>query len=638
MEGNDPSPPTRLPTYPPTSVRFIWIFSILATVLAFLPAVYALATAPSGASYIGFEYNTDDHMVYAAWMRQAMDGHFLMDNRFTTLPQPGLTIHLYFFVLGLIAKLTGIPLAAAIGRAVFNVLFIHLAARLATRLGFSEFGRKVALGFVVFGAGIGFLVWQTFGVDITNPNPGPLGAILMGHLPIDVWQPEGFVFPSMLTNGLFMVSLCLIVFAFLCFLKARDDKRAVIPGFLAVGVLMNIHSYDVLTVALVMIGLLVAVIARRQATAPWILRCVIIGAGALIPALWFAHVLQSDVVFQARAATETYSPNFRQVLAGYLLMIVLGLGAAFLRANEEPSVKRKQLRIVGVALAGVLFVALAVLAGSQGSGFFLSKSAWICVYLIALAAVGLAADQDPAWNLVFAWAVVGTIAIYFPGLFQRKLTMGLSVPWALLSAFLIQQLIGTAEQSRKVLYTSLAFILICASSIRWLFRDFQFIRLDVSNTTRHPVYLSPDVKSILDYLNHESGRNVLLALPGAGNPATDQSGQPIPDEFQSPALPDLSPICSGLTGVYTYAGHWSETPDYGKCAADMYRFFFNQPFKSVHDVMSAADRADFIARTGANFAILPSPKVFNALPLVDAAQLGDVVVPGDQFELIRLRH
>lgn len=640
MDDNDQNPPADLPTSPSTSPsgRFVWSLSIGATVLAFLPAIFALLTTPKGSSYIGFEYNTDDHMVYAAWMRQAMDGHFLMDNRFTTLPQPGLTVHLYFFVLGLLAKLVGIPFAAAFGRAVFSVLFVHLSDRLAQRLGFSEFGRKVALGFVVFGAGIGFLVWQTFGVDISNPSPGPLGTLLMGHLPIDVWQPEGFVFPSMLTNGLFMVSLCLIVYSFLCFLDARSGWRSVVPGFLAIGVLMNIHSYDVLTVAVVMVGLLGAAVSRKQVSWPWVARCVSIGAGVLIPALWFAHVLQSDAVFQARAATETYSPNFRSVLAGYLLMMVAGFVAAFMRARDETSAPRRNLRFAGIGLAVALFLALAVLAGSHTGGYFLGTAGWAGAYAVALLAVALAADPDPAWNVVFSWAVIGAVAIYFPGLFQRKLTMGLSVPWALLSAFAVQRLIGNAEQSRRVLYTSLAFVLFGASSIRWLFRDFQFIKLDVANTTRHPVFLSPDVGAVLDILNRQSGRNVLLALPGQASQARDEStGQPIPDEFESPVLPDLAPICSGFTGVYTYAGHWSETPDYGKCAAEMYRFFFREPMGAVHQVMSPAERAEFIAQTGATFAILPSPRAFPGLPLVPASQLGDVVYDGERFELIHLR-
>ncbi len=614
---------------------FVWWLSGIATLAAYLPALYALLRTPAGSSYLGFEYNTDDHMVYAAWMRQAMDGHFFMDNRFTTDPQPALTVHLYFFVLGLIAKVIGIPLAASLGRAVFSVGFVHLTARFLRRLGVQVYGFKLALSLVVVGAGLGFMLWQDFGVDIDKPAPDFLSSFLLGHLPTDIWQPEGFVFPSMLTNGLFMVSLCLIVYAFTCFLDVRESKKPVLGGFLALAVLMNIHSYDVLTVALVMVGFLAAAISRKQITGPWLGRAVVIALGPVLPALWFWHVLQSDPVFQARAATETYSPNFRQVLFGYLLMTVLGFGAAWYRALKDSNPKRILQRQIGVGLAIALFVGLTVLAGTRNSGYFLSTAEWAMAFVVALVAVFLAADDHPAWNLVFSWAVIGAVAIYFPALFQRKLTMGLSVPWAILSASLIAALVGNEERYRRNLATILALVAMGASSLRWFFRDTEYIRDNVANTTRHPVYLSPDEQKILAMLNGLSGRNVLLALPGVGNQNMDQAtGQPIPDSFSSPALPDLSPICSGLADVYTYAGHWSETPDYTKKAVDMYRFFFDKPFQSLHQVMSDQERAQFIADTGATYAILPtnSPDY----PLIKPDRIGTVVYPGSQFELVKL--
>src|SRR5579885_2753146 len=83
---------------------FVRILAILSAALAALPDVFNWLLRPLGSSYLGIQYNLDDHMVYAAWMRQAMDGRVLFDNRFTTDAQPGLTIHLYFLVLGWIAK------------------------------------------------------------------------------------------------------------------------------------------------------------------------------------------------------------------------------------------------------------------------------------------------------------------------------------------------------------------------------------------------------------------------------------------------------------------------------------------------------------------------------------------------------
>jgi arabinosyltransferase C len=77
-------------------------------VLVSLPAILAWQSAPAGSTYLGYVFSTDDQMVYAAWIRQAMAGQFLFDNRFTNAPQPGLTINLYFLLLGQVARGTGI--------------------------------------------------------------------------------------------------------------------------------------------------------------------------------------------------------------------------------------------------------------------------------------------------------------------------------------------------------------------------------------------------------------------------------------------------------------------------------------------------------------------------------------------------
>jgi len=597
--------------------KFVWWLCAIVLVLAALPALIGLFSAPAGSSYVGYQYNTDDHMVYAAWMRQAMDGHFFFDNRFTTQAQPGLTVHLYFFALGLVAKITGIATATTFARLGFSAFFIWLLYRLVRRLDWEVYEAKLAVALVVVGGGIGGFVWHKFGQD------GP----------VDIWQPEGFVFPSMLTNSLFMVSLCLILIAFQSFLNARNKPKAMIPGALSLALLMNIHSYDVLLVALVMVGFLAAGLAKKLVTKTWFLRSVVIACGAIPPALWFMYVLRNDAVFQSRAATETYSPNFNQVALGYALLIVLGLCGAVARAG-----KKNPIRLVGVGLAGALFITLLALAPGHKEGYFLTPLGFGIVFVVALTSVVLAADESPTWNLLFSWAVIGTIAIYFPGLFQRKLTMGLSIPWAVLTAYGVCFLLRGRDRSARNLVMALAIVLLGVTSIQWLFREITFIRGNVANTGRHPVYLTKNVQAIIDYLNKEPGKKVVLAIPGAASPAADaETGKAIPDELLSPVLPDIAPFCSGLAGAYTYAGHWSETPDYNAKCSDMYRYFLRDPFQGIRRVMTDDERLIFAKTNGANFAILPVQDSYPEWPLISAASIGEVVVEGPQFELVKLR-
>lgn len=613
------------PGKPVSERRYVLILAIAAVLIAAIPSLVALMRVPPGGAYLGFQYATDDHMVYSAWMRQAVEGRFFFDNRFTTDPQPGLTIHLYFLILGWIAKVTGIAVASNLARLVFSFLFVGLAFRLIRRLGWEGTPALLALGLSIVGGGIGFFVWHTFGEVIVTPSP--LSGAMLGRLPTDVWQPEGFVMASMLTNGLFMVSLCLILVVFGAYLDARESGRAVAPGALAIGALMNIHSYDVLIVGLVMIAFVAASAVRKQLTGAWIGRAALITLGVVPAALWFVYVLRNDPVFQARAATETFSPNFRAVLFGYLPLIVLAL-VGIPSGGEAADRRRGQM---GVGLYALLLLGLFFAAASHTQpGFFLSAPAFALVFVIAVAASLLAAGDRPAWNLVVAWAFVGTIAIYFPGLFQRKLAMGLSIPWAILAAYGLASMLAKQDRSMRLLVTSLGVLLLSATSLRWMLREIAFIQANCSRTSVQPVFLTADMQKILTTLDGISGRKVVLAFPGVQSEAFRRNEQEVTTgPALSPLMPDLNAIATGLTGAYSYAGHWSETPDYARKRGPATTVFLTQ--------IPDEERVRLLTEMGATHIIAPTPESLPGEPIFDFRNLGEVLVEGERFRLVRLR-
>src|SRR5208283_2047490 len=111
---------------------------------------------------------------------------------------------------------------------------------------------------------------------------------------------------------------------------------------------------------------------------------------------------------------------------------------------------------------------------------------------------------------------------------------------------------------------------------------------------------------IIDYLNGLKGRHVLIAPPGrpsaafAASPDHPSGSQEDGSETTAPVIPDLNPVASGLTGVYTFAGHWSETPDYPKRRAVLERVYFGT--SSTPSQRNAA-----LALTGADYAIDLAP-------------------------------
>lgn len=602
---------------------YVLVFAIGAAIISILPNLYGLMAAPSGSVYQGFQWAADDHFVYSAWVRQAMEGQLLMDNRFAVDAQPGLTIHVYFFVVGLLAKLTGISAAMAIAKMAFSALFVVLAHKLIQRITVDIYTTKLALAIVCLGGGIGFLVWETFGHELERASAfaSLLGALKVPGTSNDVWQPEAYVFPSMLTNGLFMVSLCLILGVFLSFLESRKSWKPVLPGAVCMALLMNIHSYDVLIVTFAMIGFLVMQVVRRDFETKWIARAAVIGLGAVPPALWFMHVLQNDKVFQERAATPTFTPNFKVLLFGYVLMGILAALTLL-----KPEVKADKKRLAGAGVALLLILGLYVASPPPGfEGYFMSLPAWVLVFATACIACALLATRSVAANLVIAWSLIGLIAPYFPGLFQRKLTMGLSVPWAILAAFGIAAITLPRDRSKRNMITVLTILILSGTSLRWFFREIELAKLNVSNTTVHSVYLSRDVQAILEYLNKENSANqraVIIALPGV--PQKDDQNV---DSFKEPFVPDLNPVLSGFAGTYSYAGHWSETPDYMNRRNESTELFL--------DRTTPERRKEILDKVKPNYLVAPDPSAFPGI--ADLGSLGEVVAGSTQFKLIKLR-
>jgi arabinosyltransferase C len=175
----------------------------------------------------------------------------------------------------------------------------------------------------------------------------------------------------------------------------------------------------------------------------------------------------------------------------------------------------------------------------------------------------------------------------------------------------------------------LVVLIFSATSIRWLFRELTLIRSNkVSNTTLHPIFLSRDAHEIIDQLAKETGRKVVLAMPGIWNPTVNSDGEAIPDEFGQPVIPDLNPIISGLTGSYTYAGHWSETPNYLERRNEATRFFMRGE--------SDQQREEFLQKTGATYIVAPSAETYGQ-SFADLSSLGQVIHLGNQFILIKVR-
>jgi arabinosyltransferase C len=565
-----------------------------ALLLSAVPYLFALAIQPEGTLYLGVHSNFDDHAVYAAWAKQAQEGRFFFENRFTTDRQPSLTVNFYFFLVGNMARIAGLPLAMHLAKAAFGLLFLMALYRLARRLGGSELSTAIAMATAIFGAGIGWLFWRRYGLE------GPT----------DVWQPEAFTFPSLMQNGLFCAALWLICVVWNCILDAEESWRRVLPGAAAALVLTNIHTYDMLTIAIGAAGLLMT---TKRATGVWVGRSVCIALGALPAIAWFVYVRANDPVFLARSETPTFSPPFLEVVQGYLPLLALAVAAVSLWISRRAAYGL-------IALVGGMLLVQAS-ADHAGNSAWLGVLGWGLLFIAGLAVCYLARTENSIYGLLFAWAVMGFIALYYPGLFQRKLAMGLSIPLGLMAGWAIAQFCSKISIRDRAPIAAVFVGAVSISSMRWVIREAQMAADNISNTTVEKIYWSEEVARMLTYFQkNKRPDDAVLAMPGV----------PLQDEEEiGVGIPDLNPVLTGWAGVKSWAGHWSETPDYVDRRKALTRGLYSRgsTLESAEAVIRESKATYFVVPVGdiAAFVGVPSLDFYSAF--------GRQVLAGNEYVL-----
>jgi hypothetical protein len=409
--------------------------------------------------------------VYFAWMRQAADGHLLFRNLFTTEPQRGIYLQLYFLLLGQLARIPGldIPLAYQIGRVVFGITTLLLVYRLGAIFTEDRFTRGCIFWTTAVSAGVGWLFWHD-------------RVIQRG--PVDIWQSEAVTFASLYTTGLFAVSLTLILGFVVCLLLAeeRGPRWAVFAGLCGL-LLGNVHTYDMIHLAAVWTGyLLLRWVVTRRFPARELGLALLAGAVAAPTVVYMGWFYLTEPVFKARANVPTPTPPLIKYLLGYGLLLPL---AAMGVRRLWPT------------------------AGSDG--------------------------QEPDLRRLqpIAWVVVGLAIAYLPVAFQRKLIMGYHLPLGLLAgiavAWLAGRTSGAGSSVRKLLTAGLVIAFLALSNIRYPIRDLQLaFSANVTSTGVHPAYWDDsDFHAFAWMHDHTPPSAVLLTLPTSGVFAPAYSGRTV---------------------------------------------------------------------------------------------------------------
>lgn len=440
--------------------RQAWALIVGVILFTLLPYLFGASLAFER-KYLWINHNIDDHCVYLAWIRQAWEGNFLFENRFTTDPGPRLSSNLFFWAIGTLTRWTNLPVFVwyHLARMALGVVWLWTLWLLYKRL-LPERSRLYALWLACVSAGLGWLFWRNVGIQA----------------PIDVWQSEAFTFLSLYLNPLFVVGTLLMTACVYDLWRAVQDGRwkySVRAGVWAL-LLGNIHSYDVVQIAGAWLLFLVVstIVHRRFVARQWLmsLAAAAIGLPTVAYQYWLYRV---DPIFRHRADVVTAAPSVWHLLLGYAPLLLLTLVTVVImvrnrRHREEP---------------------------------FLLLVCW--------AIVGVCLQYLPRLLELFA--------LQLPLNFERKMVMGAHLPLCALAGWGLWLLVNRLPARRAALIAASVIALTTPSNIRWILRDGQNLMRNMANTGMHRVYLEPEEWEALQWLaNNTHPEQAVLTFPSFG--------------------------------------------------------------------------------------------------------------------------
>ena len=543
----------------PLERRIVFALIALTLFASSLPYLLGYFIVPPGASFIGTAYNIDDYCNYLAWLRQMADGHFFLLNLFTTDPQKGLEFNIFFWLLGRLMALTHCSPQAAlqVARVGGGVGLLWLIYRFYRHcLPENVPARLTAFGFACLSSGFGWVVWSRWH-DKNIPGS-----------PVDAWQPEAYTFLSIYTSALMTVSTILILGTLYALLLGEQTGRWKYPVIAGVcgGILGNMHSYDVLhlSAAWGLFLVVLTVIKRGKGVAQSWLRAVVALALTLPTTLYMYYVFNAEAVFHKRANVPTLSPAFWHYMLGYGFVFLLAVLAGWVLVRQSPT--------PGASADPSPASGRGVRDEAESSSSNLNPSPVPTGEGSALAP-GVGAISLP---LLFAlcWAVGGFLVCYLPFAFQRKMLMGEHIPLCLLAGVGAAWLAEHLKPRLRPLALTALVLASMPSNVLFLVRDFKHLEYNRSETHLSP-FLSNSLMDVYHWLRVNTPANAAVV-----------------------GFPGLCTYLPGEAGRAVWAGHWSETPSYGKKDAEFADAFDSQA--------SDADRHAFLLGTKAQYLFYPN--------------------------------
>ncbi len=498
--------------------RTVAIVTAVVVALTSLPFLVALGSTPPHSFYTGLHtFAPGDFSVYYTYIDAAAQGDWIFRDLFTSEPHRAFNLNLFWVPVGWLARALSLtaPVALQVVRVAAIPLFFAVLYPLLALVFDDRRKRTLALLLVAFGSGIGG--WVYWPLRWLFP-----GGIPQTYHPMDLWVTESVPFLSFYHSSHFTIGTAMLMLIFVLTVVAwRTDRlRYSLAAGIMTLLLFSFHPFHVPTIAGVLGAWAVYEwVKRRQSIARILYHLAIIALLALPSLLAQTLLLVGNPVAAGRAEQNIlHTPDPIVVMIGY-----------------------------GFLLFGTLFA-------------LIRRETW----------------RNDRLALLGLWAIVQFVPLYLPFFFQRRLSQGLSLPLALLTA---EALVFSWDIVRvravrfarfvqgNVPVLGLGFLIFFGSSnLVDLGQDLVYFTAPAAKKFPYYFYLDNDFQSVFSRLRSASPSSVVLSRSFTGN------------------------MIPGFSGRSVYLGHPVETLRFDDKGEAVKRFF--------SDVDPPAVQEAFLKRNG----------------------------------------
>jgi hypothetical protein len=219
---------------------------VIILTLSIIPYIAGVILTPEGSYFTGNLLNRTDTFSYFAEMQIGLRGDWLFIMPYSPIPNKPIPLFMLYILLGHLARLTNLPIPLVFhgARLVFSGFFIFLGYRFIARSTSAENEQKLALGFLLFTAGYGWLMIILLGTGAT-PD----------YIP-DIWIFDAISFGAILGFPHFVLNMALMLWLLMAgedFINTNSRLKA-LSVIIASVLIAFIHPHQLVIIGIVIAG------------------------------------------------------------------------------------------------------------------------------------------------------------------------------------------------------------------------------------------------------------------------------------------------------------------------------------------------------------------------------------------------